>query len=305
MNLPKPPAGVQVDRKKDLIILHNDSKYRIVESIGGYPVLMRAAATATSTSTAPAPATATSNSNSNANAAADTTSADIINNEGYLMTDANVRTIKARLAAFTAQPVARPYKRWGDVLRAYVKSGGKNTYTELVPYPRLRDILIELTAVADEGSEKSSPPVPEKSSPESEKSSPASDKLKKVSTKSTEVKASKKREHAEVSPVESTPSKQDAVPPKQDASAKKPRTVASGTSTGSASGTVSEHASRKRVKLESIANEQQLKNITNEQFMCVLGEYQAQPQECLTKYPFLLESSFRAYHAVKNYFVPT
>lgn len=299
MNLPKPPAGVQVDRKKDLIILHSDSKYRIVESIGGYPVLMRATATSTSTATA--------TSNSNATVAADTTSADIINNEGYLMTDANVRTIKARLAAFTAQPVARPYKRWGDVLRAYVKSGGKNTYTELVPYPRLRDILIELTAVADEGTPAS---VPEKSSPESEKSSTtASDKLKKVSTGSAEVKAPKKREHAEVSPVESTPSKQDAVPPKQDASAKKPRTVtpgaASGTSTGSASGTVSEHASRKRVKLESIANEQQLKNITNEQFMCVLGEYQAQPQECLTKYPFLLESSFRAYHAVKNYFVPT
>lgn len=236
MNLPKPPVGVQVNRKEPLAILHTDAKYRIVESIGGYPVLMLLNAD------------------------------DIISNEGFLMSDANVHTVKKRLAAFLATRQDTKFKRWGEVLRAYAKESGKDAYASLVPYPPLREMLIQLTAATDKTKvddpvpqESQSPPdLERKASANQDVQSPPDPKCKNTAT------PAKKRP---------TPS---AEPNKENV--------------------------QKRIKLESISNEHQLKNITNEQLMCVIGEYQEQPQECSSKYQFLFESSLRAFHAVKNFF---
>lgn len=258
MNLPKPPVGAQVDRKKDLVVLHTDAKYRIVESVGGYPLLML-------------------HNND-----------DIISNEGFLMSETNVLTVKKRLSSFLNTCKDTKFKRWGEVLRAYVKSTGPKAYAELVPYPPLRNILINLTAPVDKEPEKTVDIG--RSSLEKEGITSADQDRQNL----TDLEKTAKPANKEMSlpdPIEiglkKTPARTETVPSK-----KRP----------TPSVETNKENVQKRVKLESLSAEHQLKNITNQQLLCVIGEYQEQPQECSTKYSFLLESSLRAYHAVKNFF---
>lgn len=112
-----PPAGAQLSKKTPPLILHADATMRIVESNGGYPVAIGP-------------------------------TSDEILTTGYLSTAANATKLSNALRAFIEKnPAADKYKRWGEVLSAFV-SQTKTPYTHLVPYAPLRQILLSLTVQA-------------------------------------------------------------------------------------------------------------------------------------------------------------